>query len=81
MPKGGGLTKPMKLSSDLADIVGKKEASRAECIKLLWAYLKKNNLQDPENKQYIFPDKKMAKVNFSSKMAAASSFFVVLTIF
>merc|ERR1712018_429725 len=28
MPKGAGLTKPMKLSSELADIVGKKEASR-----------------------------------------------------
>merc|ERR1712026_408832 len=63
MPKGGGLTKPMKLSEDLAAIVGKKEASRAECIKELWAYLKKNNLQDPDNKQYFTPDKKMAKVS------------------
>ena len=62
MPKGSGLTKPMKLSSELADIVGKKEASRAECIKQLWAYIKKNNLQDPENKQFFNPDKKMAKV-------------------
>ena len=56
------LTKPMKLSADLADIVGKDEASRAECIKLLWVYIKKNNLQDPENKQYFTPDEKMAKV-------------------
>merc|ERR1711997_82587 len=62
MPKGAGLTKPMKLSTELADIVGKKEASRAECIKQLWAYIKKHNLQDPENKQYFTPDKKMAKV-------------------
>ena len=54
----------MKLSEDLAAIVGKKEASRAECIKELWAYLKKNNLQDPDNKQYFTPDKKMAKVIF-----------------
>merc|ERR1711974_92247 len=52
MPKGSGLTKPMKLSAELADIVGKKEASRAECIKQLWAYIKKQNLQDPENKQF-----------------------------
>merc|ERR1711876_173306 len=57
MPKGSGLTKPMKLSAELADIVGKKEASRAECIKQLWAYIKKNNLQDPENKQFFNPDK------------------------
>lgn len=62
MPKGSGFTKAMKLSADLADIVGKKEASRGECIKQLWAYIKKNNLQDPENKQFFTPDKKMAKV-------------------
>ena len=62
MPKGSGLTKPMKLSAELADIVGKKEASRAECIKQLWAYIKKNNLRDSENKRYFFPDKKMAKI-------------------
>ncbi|XP_059095218.1 uncharacterized protein LOC131889994 [Tigriopus californicus] len=62
MPKGAGLTKPMKLSPELAEVVGKKEASRAECIKQLWAYIKKHNLQDPENKQYFTPDKKMAKV-------------------
>ena len=62
MPKGAGLTKPMKLSADLADIVGKKEASRAECVKLLWAYLKKHNLQDPENKQFFTPDEKMQPI-------------------
>merc|ERR1712076_196416 len=62
MPKGSGLTKPMKLSEDLADIVGKKEASRAECVKELWAYIKKNDLQDPKNKQFFKPDKKLAKV-------------------
>merc|ERR1712001_557114 len=70
MPKGAGLTKPMKLSADLADIVGKKEASRAECIKQLWAYLKKNNLQDPENKQFFIPDKKMAKIFGTDKIRA-----------
>ena len=68
MPKGAGLTKPMKLSADLADIVGKKEASRAECIKQLWAYLKKNNLQDPENKRFLVPDKKMAKIFGTGKI-------------
>merc|ERR1712045_596690 len=70
MPKGSGLTKPMKLSAELADIVGKKEASRAECIKQLWAYLKKNNLQDPENKQFFIPDKKMAKIFGNDKIRA-----------
>ena len=62
----------MKLSADLPDIVGKKEASRAECVKQLWAYLKKHNLQDPENKQFFTPDKKMAKVFGSDRIRAFS---------
>merc|ERR1712109_329040 len=66
--KKSGITKPMKLSDDLAAVVGQKQASRAECIKQLWAYLKKNNLQDPENKQYFTPDKKMAKIFGTEKI-------------
>ena len=41
---------------------------RAECIKQLWAYLKKHELQDPENKQYFTPDKKMAKIFGTDKL-------------
>ena len=54
--------KSIKLSPDLAAIVGKKESSRAELMKLLWAYLKNNNLQIEGNKTFFVPDKKMAKV-------------------
>merc|ERR1712156_1312041 len=68
--KKSGITKPMKLSADLAAIVGQKQASRAECIKQLWAYLKNNNLQDPENKQYFTPDKKMAKIFGTDRIRA-----------
>ena len=68
MPRGGGLTKPHKLSEELAAICGVKVSSRAQCMKHLWAYLKKHNLQDPENKQYFTPDKKMAKVFGTDKM-------------
>ena len=68
MPKGEGLTKAYKLSPDLADIVGKKEANRGEVIKQLWAYIKEHKLQDPENKQFFIPDKKMAKIFGHDKM-------------
>ena len=68
MPKGSGLTKAYKLSQDLADIVGKGEATRGECIKQLWAYIKEHKLQDPENKQYFKPDKRMAKIFGEDKM-------------
>ena len=68
--KKGGLTQPLKLSDELADIVGEKEASRAQCVKHLWAYIKKHNLQDPDNKQFFTPDKKMAKVFGNDRIRA-----------
>merc|ERR1712212_1481849 len=63
-------TKKFKLSADLAAIIGKKEASRPEITKDLWAYLKSNNLQDQENKQFFTPDKKMAKIFGNEKLKA-----------
>merc|ERR1712038_2033136 len=58
------------VSDDLAAVVGMKEASRAQCIKMLWKYLKDHNLQDPENKQYFFPDKKMGKIFGNERIRA-----------
>ena len=52
MSKGDYLEKPIKLSPDLAAIVGKNESSRVELMKLLWAYLKNNNLQCKDPKHY-----------------------------
>merc|ERR1711872_976553 len=63
-------TKKFNLSADLAAIIGKKEASRPEITKDLWAYLKNNNLQDQENKQFFTPDKKMAKIFGNEKLKA-----------
>ena len=54
--------RPKKLSANLADIVGMKEASPAECIRKVFAYLTANNLRDPKNKQLFTPDKKLAKI-------------------
>merc|ERR1712035_206210 len=65
MPKGSGLTKPLNLSEDLADLISAKKGeklSRPEVVKRLWAYIKEKKLQDPENKQYFFPDKKMEPI-------------------
>ena len=70
--RGKGLTAVKKLSPELAAIVGQKEASRPQLTKLLWAYLKEHNLQDPENKQYFTPDKKMAKVFGEDKIKGFS---------
>ena len=69
-PRYSGLTKPMKLSPELADIVGKGTASRAVIIQQLWAYLMRNKLQDPEDETYFIPDSKMAKVFGNEKIRA-----------
>ena len=44
--------------------------SPCQIIKELWAYIKDHNLQDPKNKNYIIPDKKMAKVFGTEKFRA-----------
>merc|ERR1712156_310624 len=67
-PTPAAFTKKFKPSKDLSAIIGKKEACRSEIVKELWTYLKKNNLQDPEAKQWFTPDKKMAKVFGTEKM-------------
>lgn len=51
-----GLKKKYELSEDLADFMGKSSASRLEINKKLWAYIKANDLQDPDNKRVIIPD-------------------------
>ena len=58
----------MNVSDNLAAIIGQKKASRPQCVKLLWAYIKKHNLQDAQQRQYFTPDEKMAKVFGKKKM-------------
>jgi upstream activation factor subunit UAF30 len=54
--------KPMQPDEELAEIVGDKPIPRTEITKKLWAYIKKNNLQDPKNKRNINADDKLKAV-------------------
>ncbi|KAL5077425.1 hypothetical protein RYX36_016409 [Vicia faba] len=49
----GGLNKLCGISPELQVIVGQPSMTRIEIVKQLWAYIKKNNLQDPSNKRKI----------------------------
>ena len=48
--------KNMTPSAALAEIVGSKPIPRTEVTKKLWAYIKKNGLQDQKNKRMINGD-------------------------
>ena len=48
--------KALTPSSELAEVVGSKPLPRTEVVKKLWAYIKKNKLQDNKNKRNINAD-------------------------
>jgi chromatin remodeling complex protein RSC6 len=48
--------KPVQPSDTLAEVVGSKPIPRTEVTKRLWAYIKKNGLQDQKNKRMIKSD-------------------------
>jgi chromatin remodeling complex protein RSC6 len=54
--------KPVTPSETLAAVVGAKAAPRTEMTKKLWAYIKKNGLQDKKNKRMINADDKLTAV-------------------
>jgi upstream activation factor subunit UAF30 len=47
---------PVQPSESLAEVVGAKPIPRTEVTKRLWAYIKKNQLQDPKNPRNIRAD-------------------------
>ena len=54
--------KPMKISEELAIVVGKGPMPRSEVVKNLWVYIKKNKLQDEKNKRNINADASLKTV-------------------
>lgn len=54
--------KAMTPSAELAAIVGSKDLPRTEVTKKLWAYIKKNNLQDPKARRNINADDKLKPI-------------------
>lgn len=60
------LMKPVQPDDVLAVIVGNKPMPRSQITKKLWDYIKKNGLQDKENKRMIKADAAL-KVIFGGK--------------
>jgi chromatin remodeling complex protein RSC6 len=60
--KTNALQKPLTPSSELAAVVGSGQLSRGEVVSKIWDYIKKNNLQNPQNKREILADAKLKPV-------------------
>lgn len=54
--------KALQPSAKLAEIVGSKPLPRTEVTKKLWAYIKKNKLQDSKNRRNINADAALKEV-------------------
>ena len=54
--------KPMTPSAALAAVVGSMAVARTEITKRIWAYIKKNKLQDAINRRMINADEKLREV-------------------
>ena len=51
--------RPLTPDAALAAVVGTKALPRTEVVKKLWTYIKRNNLQDNQNKRMINADAKL----------------------
>ena len=54
--------KPMSPSAALGAVIGASAMPRTEVTKKIWAYIKKNKLQDAKNKRMINADDKLKEV-------------------
>jgi chromatin remodeling complex protein RSC6 len=54
--------KPLNVSDELAEVVGKGPMPRSEVVSKIWVYIKKHDLQNPKNKRNILADEKLKAV-------------------
>jgi len=54
--------KPLQPDAELAAVIGAKPLPRTEVVKKIWVYIKKNNLQDTQNKRMINADNKLKPI-------------------
>ncbi len=60
--KNNALNKPVTLSPELEEVVGKGPMTRAEVTSKVWEYIKSKDLQDSKDKRQINPDDKLGSV-------------------
>ena len=60
--KPNALQQPLRPSAELAAVVGSDPLPRGEVVSKVWAYIKANDLQNPQDRREILADSKLAAV-------------------
>ncbi len=60
--KNNALQKPVTVSPELENVIGKGPLTRAQVTSKVWEYIKKHDLQKPTDKRTIVPDDKLGDV-------------------
>lgn len=60
--KPNALQQPLTPSKELAAVVGSNPIARGEVVSKIWDYIRKNKLQNPENKREILADAKLEPI-------------------
>ena len=63
------LMKPLQPSKELGAVVGNEPLPRPQVVKKVWDYIKKNDLQNPQNKREINADSKLRAVFGKDKVS------------
>ncbi len=56
------LQKPLQPSKELAAVIGSDPLPRTEAVSKVWDYIKRQELQNPENRREILADDKLKPV-------------------
>lgn len=60
--KNNALQRPLNASNELQAVTGSGQVTRAQAVSKMWDYIKKNNLQNPQNKREIMADAKLKPI-------------------
>ncbi len=60
--KNNALQKPVTVSPELEEVIGKGPMTRAQVTSKVWEYIKKHDLQDSKDRRQINPDDKLSNV-------------------
>ena len=66
--KPNALQQPLKPSPELAAVIGSGTVTRGDMVSKIWAYIKKNDLQNPANKREIMADAKLKPIFGADKV-------------